>query len=75
MFRKTLNPILSRRLPMLYDLSTIKIIRRHMRYNRILEIRKKVFLFLFAFKHQNISLAYHKMDYAAVGDISLKKTN
>jgi hypothetical protein len=34
-----------------------------MRYNRNLEIRKKVFLFLLAFRYQNISLACQKLGY------------
>jgi len=45
------------------DLSTIKIIRSRMRYNRNLEIRKKVILFLLAFRYQNISLACRKLGY------------
>jgi len=56
---------------MLCDPSAIKIIKRKlkipskagMRYNRTVEIAKKVFLFLSAFKHQNISLACEKLGY------------
>ena len=51
--------------------SVIKIIKRQlritskagMRYNRNVEITKKVFLFLPAFKRQNISLACEKLGY------------
>ena len=51
--------------------SVIKIMKRQlkipskagMRYNRNVEIAKKVFLFLSAFKHQNISLACEKLGY------------
>jgi len=50
-------------LPMLCNLSTIKIIRNQMRYNRNLETRKKVILFLMAFRYQNISLACLKLGY------------
>jgi hypothetical protein len=55
------NLKLSRRLPILSDLSAIKIIRNQMRYNRDLEIRKKVMLFLTAFRYGNISLACLKL--------------
>ena len=48
---------------MLCNLSTIKIIRNQMRYNRNLETRKKVILFLMAFRYQNISLACLKLGY------------
>jgi hypothetical protein len=34
-----------------------------MRYNRNIEVRKKVFLFLLAFRYQNISLACKKLGY------------
>ena len=57
------NLLLSRRLLMQCDLSGIKIIRRQMRYNRNLEIYKKVILFLLAFKYHNISLACQKLGY------------
>ena len=50
-------------MPMLCNLSTIKIIRNQMRYNRNLETRKKVILFLMAFRYQNISLACLKLGY------------
>jgi transposase InsO family protein len=62
-FFGTWNHKLSRRLPMLCNLSTIKIIRNQMRYNRNLETRKKVILFLMAFRYQNISLACLKLGY------------
>jgi hypothetical protein len=48
---------------MLCDLSEVKIIRNQMRYNRNLEIRKKVILFLLAFRYQNISLVCQKLGY------------
>ena len=48
---------------MLCNLSAIKIIRSQMRYNRNLETRKKVILFLMAFRYQNISLACLKLGY------------
>jgi len=43
--------------------SVVKIIKSQMRYNRNLEIRKKVILFLLAFKYRNISLACKKLGY------------
>jgi hypothetical protein len=58
-----INLKLSRRLPMLCDLSDIKIIRSQMRYNRNLETRKKVILFLMVFRYRNISLACLKLGY------------
>jgi len=48
---------------MLCDPSAIKIIKSQMRYNRNVEIRKKVFLFFWAFKYRNISLACEKLGY------------
>ena len=45
------------------DLSDIKIIRSQMRYNRNIEVRKKVILFLLAFRYRNISLACQKLGY------------
>ena len=48
---------------MLCDPSAIKIIKSQMRYNRNLEIRKKVMLFMLAFKLRNISLACEKLGY------------
>jgi transposase InsO family protein len=48
---------------MLFDPSVIKIIRRQMRYNRNVEVAKKVFLFCLAFKCRNISLACLKLGY------------
>jgi hypothetical protein len=48
---------------MLCDLSDIKIIRSQMRYNRNLETRKKVILFLMVFRYRNISLACLKLGY------------
>ena len=48
---------------MLYDPSAIKIIKRQMRYNRNLEIRKKVMLFMLAFKLRNISVACKRLGY------------
>jgi len=48
---------------MLCSLSEIKIIRNQMRYNRNLEIRKKVILSLLAFRCRNISLACQRLGY------------
>jgi transposase InsO family protein len=48
---------------MLFDPSVIKIIRRQMRYNRNVEVAKKVFMFCLAFKCRNISLACLKLGY------------
>jgi transposase InsO family protein len=48
---------------MLFDPSVVKIIRRQMRYNRNVEVAKKVFLFCLAFKCRNISLACQKLGY------------
>ena len=48
---------------MLCDLSEVKIIRNQMRYNRNLETRKKVMLFLMVIRYQNISLACLKLGY------------
>jgi transposase InsO family protein len=48
---------------MLCNLSEVKIIRSQMRYNRNPEIRKKVILFLLAFRYRNISLACQKLGY------------
>jgi hypothetical protein len=48
---------------MLCNLSEVKIIRSQMRYNRNLEIRKKVILFLLASRYQDISLACQKLGY------------
>jgi len=70
-FEKLINLKLSRRMPVFFDPSVIKMIKSQlkipsnagMRYNRNVEIAKKVFLFLLAFKHRNISLAYQKLGY------------
>jgi transposase InsO family protein len=43
--------------------STVKIIKIQMRYNRNLEVRRKVILFILAFKLKNISLACQKLGY------------
>ena len=55
---------------MLCNLSEVKItrslcleVRNQMRYNRNLETRKKVILFLMAFRYRNISLACLKLGY------------
>ena len=48
---------------MLVDPSVIKIIRSQMRYNRNIEIAKKVYLILCVFKYRNISLACQKLGY------------
>lgn len=48
---------------MLCTLSDIKVIRKQMRYNRNLDIRKKVMLVLLVFRYQNISLACQKLGY------------
>ena len=57
--------------PFTVNPSVIKIIRSQLkipskagiRYNRNVEIRKKVSLFLWAFKYRNISLACEKLGY------------
>ena len=48
---------------MLCSLSEVKIIKDQMRYNRNLEIRRKVTLFLLAFRCRNISLACQRLGY------------
>lgn len=50
-------------MPMLFSLSEVKIIKWQMRYNRNLEVRRKVILFLLAFKLRNISLACQRLGY------------
>ena len=57
------NLKLSRRLPMLFDPSVIKVIKSQMRYNRNVEIARKVYLILYAFRYRNISLACQKLGY------------
>jgi hypothetical protein len=48
---------------MLFDSSVTKVIKSQMRYNRNVEIAKKVFLFYLAFRYRNISLACQKLGY------------
>lgn len=45
------------------DSLAVKILKKQMRYNRNLEVRRKVILFLLAFKLKNISLACQKLGY------------
>jgi transposase len=57
------NLKLSRRLPMLFHASVIKVIKSQMRYNRNVEVARKVYLILYVFKYRNISLACQKLGY------------